>query len=94
MQTSAQKIRQAEYHEALDCSKEVTKPDTRRDFELLAAVHDVLNAHHGRGCADLNSFAGSLSHLSNISSVALEIDATVQPASHRALVFSDHHESL
>ena len=56
VQTSAQQIRQTEYQEALGCSKEIINPDTRREFELLAAVHDVLNDHHGRGFEDLNSF--------------------------------------
>ena len=49
VQTAAQLIRQEEYHDALRRSKEATVPYARRDYELLPAVRDVINAHHDRG---------------------------------------------
>ena len=94
VQTAAQQIRQSEYKEALRRSKEVGNSNTHRGYDLLEALHGVLNAHQDRGFGDMDAFLGLIFAQSNISLVVIEINTAMSTPSHRALVFPDILESI
>ena len=93
-ESESRQITQGEYQEALQRSKKIERPNTHRDYELRDALHDVLTAHHDRGFGDLNSPLGIIFAKSNISLVAIGIDATTSKPSHRALVFSNNCDAI